>query len=67
MANHCIDCEVCGDDLRGSGQQRCTWGGCPGYVIGLEDLTKIALSHPDAELRLKAINLLKAEREKKKK
>jgi ssDNA-binding Zn-finger/Zn-ribbon topoisomerase 1 len=58
MANHTVDCEVCGDDLRGSSSRpRCTWTGCPGYVIGKEEITRIANEHPDADLRAKAVEI----------
>ena len=54
MANHTIDCAVCGDDLRGSGTQRCLWSSCPGYLVGKKDLEAICGEHPDAELRERA-------------
>ena len=65
MANHTIDCGICGDDLRGSGQQRCKWNGCPGWNIGLrEDLDNICQNHPDENLRNKAIQCREEERKR---
>jgi hypothetical protein len=56
MANHCIDCEICGADLR---SRNCTaWTQCPGWVCGNpEDLENIALNHPLDTFRAKAREL----------
>lgn len=58
MANHCIDCQVCHTDLRGSGPDLCRHAACPGWVGGdFADLDKIAHEHPDPALRARALEL----------
>lgn len=55
MANHCVDCEVCGTDLRGSGPDHCGHNPCPGWAGGdFKDLDWIAKEHPDPNIRAKA-------------
>lgn len=55
MGNHCVNCEVCKTDLRGSGEDACGWGSCPGWIIGApETLEKIATEHPSPEIKEKA-------------
>lgn len=52
MANHCIDCGICGDDLRSGVAGTCNWEGCPGWVQGPgADLDKIAAEHPNHDIR----------------
>jgi hypothetical protein len=56
MANHTIDCDICGDDLRGSGPTNCHWPNCPGWLdLGgadnRADLNNICKNHPDQKLR----------------
>lgn len=62
MGNHCIDCEICGDDLRGANSNpKCTWTGCPGIVSPHSErveLKKIADQHPQADLKAKAVEIL---------
>jgi hypothetical protein len=58
MGNHCAECEICGDCLRGCGQVgACGWRDCPGYIASAEDLLKIAAMHPLEVHRAKATEI----------
>jgi hypothetical protein len=66
MSNHCAECEICGDCLRGCGQVgACGWRDCPGYISSGGDLLMIAAMHPLAERRCIALEILDALREVK--
>jgi len=62
MGNHSIDCEICGDDLRGAGMNpKCTWRECPGITSPCSEkveLKKIAEQHPQEDLKTKAAEML---------
>jgi hypothetical protein len=57
MANHCIDCEICGADLRSRGCL--SWAQCPGWAGSGDraDLEKIAADHPLDTFRARAREL----------
>jgi hypothetical protein len=59
MANHCIDCEICGADLRSRGCL--SWAQCPGWAGSGDraDLEKIAADHPLDTFRARARELRK--------
>jgi hypothetical protein len=64
MSNHCAECEICGDCLRGCGQARaCGWRDCPGYISRAENLLMIAAMHPLPARRSKALEILEGLRE----